>query len=64
MYTAKAAFKDDGKTRPLKDWMLKNFIDVARELGWITLQQPRRILVRFFVITGITSIRKRGSRTE
>jgi hypothetical protein len=36
VHTAKAAPKDKGKTLPLKDWALKNFIDVAHELNWIT----------------------------
>lgn len=38
VFTAKAApkDKDTGKTLPLKDWMLKSFIDVAHELKWIT----------------------------
>jgi hypothetical protein len=35
--TAKAAPRDkNGTTLLLKDWGLKNFIDVAHELGWIT----------------------------
>jgi hypothetical protein len=35
--TAAAAPRDKaGKTLLLKDWGLKNFIDVAHELGWIT----------------------------
>jgi hypothetical protein len=37
VHTAKAAPKDKaGKTLPLKDWKLKDFIDVAHELTWIT----------------------------
>ena len=38
VFTAKSAPKDGktGKTLPLKDWMLKSFIDVAHELKWIT----------------------------
>jgi hypothetical protein len=38
VHTAAAAPKDKatGKTLQLKDWGLKNFIDVAHELGWIT----------------------------
>ncbi len=37
VHTATAAPRDKtGKTLPLKDWMLKNFIDVAHELKWIT----------------------------
>jgi hypothetical protein len=38
VFTAKSAPKDrtTGKTLPLKDWMLKSFIDVAHELKWIT----------------------------
>jgi hypothetical protein len=38
VFTAKTAPKDrtTGKTLPLKDWMLKSFIDVAHELKWIT----------------------------
>jgi hypothetical protein len=37
VFTAAAAPRDKtGKTLPLKEWMLKSFIDVAHELGWIT----------------------------
>jgi hypothetical protein len=38
VFTAKAAPKDKntGQTLPLKDWGLKNYIDVAPELKWIT----------------------------
>jgi hypothetical protein len=37
VFTATAAPKDKaGKTLPLKDWTLKNYIDVAHELKWIT----------------------------
>ena len=37
VFTAKAAPRDKiGKTFPLKEWALKNFIDVAHELKWIT----------------------------
>jgi hypothetical protein len=37
VHTAATAPRDrSGKTLPLKEWMLKNFIDVAHELGWIT----------------------------
>jgi hypothetical protein len=37
VFTAKLAPRDkSGKTSPLKEWGLKNFIDVAHELGWIT----------------------------
>jgi len=37
IYTAKTAPRDTaGKTLPLKEWMLKNFLDVAHELGWIS----------------------------
>lgn len=36
VFTASAAPKDPGgKTRPLKDWGLKNYLDVANELNWI-----------------------------
>lgn len=36
-FTAKLAPKDKfQKTLPLKEWGLKNYIDVAHELGWIT----------------------------
>lgn len=36
VYTAKAAPKDkQGKTRSLKEWGLKDYLDVAHELGWI-----------------------------
>jgi hypothetical protein len=37
VFTAAAAPKDKlGKTHPLKEWKLQNYIDVAQELGWIT----------------------------
>jgi hypothetical protein len=38
VYTAAAAPKDSktGKTLQLKEWGLKNYIDVAHELNWIT----------------------------
>jgi hypothetical protein len=37
VFTAVAAPRDkNGKTLQLKDWGLKNYIDVAHELGWIT----------------------------
>ena len=38
VFTAKTAPKDKntGQTLPLKDWGLKNYIDVAHELKWIT----------------------------
>jgi hypothetical protein len=37
VYTATAAPRDPGgRTLPLKNWALKNFIDVAHELKWIT----------------------------
>ncbi|MDR3741637.1 MAG: hypothetical protein P4L40_21675 [Terracidiphilus sp.] len=37
VFTANLAPKDkSGKTLPLKEWGLKNFIDVGHELGWIT----------------------------
>lgn len=38
VFTAKSAPRDKttGKALPLKDWMLKSFIDVAHELKWIT----------------------------
>lgn len=36
-FTAKAAPKDKtGTTLRLKEWMLKDYIDVAHELKWIT----------------------------
>src|SRR5262249_20868734 len=36
-FTAAAAPRDKaGKTLQLKDWTLKNYIDVAHELKWIT----------------------------
>lgn len=36
VFTAQTAPKDSaGKTRPLKEWGLRNFLDVADELGWI-----------------------------
>lgn len=38
IFTAKAAPKDrSNKTKPLSEWMLKDFIDVVHELGWITV---------------------------
>ena len=37
VFTAKAAPKDKaGKPLPLKDWMLRSYIDVAHELKWIS----------------------------
>jgi len=37
IFTAKTAPRDAaGKTLPLKEWMLKNFLDVAHELDWIS----------------------------
>lgn len=38
VFTAAAAPKDGttGKTKELKDWMLQNYLDVAKELKWIT----------------------------
>jgi len=37
VFTAASAPKDKaGKTLPLKDWTLKNYIDVAHELKWIS----------------------------
>lgn len=36
VFTAAAAPKDKtGKSRPLKEWGLKDYLDVANELGWI-----------------------------
>jgi hypothetical protein len=36
VFTARTAPKDkSGKARPLKDWGLKDYLDVANELGWI-----------------------------
>jgi hypothetical protein len=36
VFTAAAAPKDKtGKSRPLKEWGLKDFLDVGKELGWI-----------------------------
>jgi hypothetical protein len=38
IFTAKAAPTDHSKkTRPLAEWMLKDFIDVVHELGWISV---------------------------
>ncbi len=38
IFTAKNSPKDRaGKTKPLPEWMLKDFIDVVHELGWITV---------------------------
>lgn len=37
MLTANRAPKDKaGKTKPQKEWMLNDYIEVAHELGWIT----------------------------
>lgn len=38
VFSTKTAPKDKstGKTLPLKEWMLKSYIDVAHELGWIS----------------------------
>jgi len=37
VFSAAAAPKDGtGKTKPLPDWMLNNYLDVAKELKWIT----------------------------
>jgi len=38
VFTAAAAPKDrgTGQTSPLRDWALKDYLDVAHELGWIT----------------------------
>jgi len=38
IFTSAGAPRDrvSGKTLPLKEWTLKNFIDVAHELGWIS----------------------------
>jgi hypothetical protein len=36
VFTAAAAPRDKDGTKPLKDWKLQNYIDVAHELGWIT----------------------------
>ena len=36
VFTATAAPKDKaGKSKPLKEWGLKDYLDVAKELGWI-----------------------------
>jgi hypothetical protein len=36
VFTAAAAPKDKaGKSRPLKEWSLRDYLDVANELGWI-----------------------------
>ena len=38
VFTAKAAPRDkEAKTLPLSEWTLRYYIDVAHELGWITL---------------------------
>jgi hypothetical protein len=38
IFTARAAPKDkSGQTKPLNDWMLKNYIEVVHELGWISV---------------------------
>lgn len=36
IFKANGAPKDRGKSLPLKEWGLRNFIDVAHELGWIS----------------------------
>ena len=38
VFTASAAPKDKaGKTKPLNEWMLKNYIEVVHERGWISV---------------------------
>lgn len=38
IFTAKNSPKDRaGKTKILSEWMLKDFIDVVHEVGWITV---------------------------
>jgi len=38
IFTAKTAPKDrSGKTKPLSEWMLKDFIEIVHELGWISV---------------------------
>ncbi len=38
IFKAAAAPKDDQqRTRPLKEWALKNYIEVAHDVGWITV---------------------------
>jgi hypothetical protein len=38
IFTARAAPKDySKKTKPLSEWMLKDFIDVVHELGWMSV---------------------------
>ena len=38
IFTARAAPKDKkGITKPLSDWMLKDYIDVVAELKWISV---------------------------
>ncbi len=34
--TDAAPKKKDGKSKPLQEWMLKDYLEVAHELGWIT----------------------------
>jgi hypothetical protein len=34
--TSKAPKDKGGKTRPLNEWMLRGYIDVAHEMGWIS----------------------------
>lgn len=36
VFKAKNAPKEKGTTRPLKEWMLGSYLDVAHELAWIT----------------------------
>jgi hypothetical protein len=37
VFQAKAAPRDRGKTKQLAEWTLKNYIDVAHELGWVSV---------------------------
>jgi hypothetical protein len=38
VFKAASAPRDKGgKTKPLPEWMLKNYIDVVQELGWISV---------------------------
>ena len=44
VFSASKAPKDKaGKTLPLTGWMLKNYVDVAHELGWITTTWPKML---------------------
>ncbi|MFQ5715068.1 MAG: hypothetical protein ACE5GU_13655 [Candidatus Scalinduaceae bacterium] len=47
------------KPRPLKEWTLKNYIDVGHELQWIA--KSAKDVVKSLEITGIIFIQKKNS---